>query len=94
MVGTLNINGLQRKKTDLRVLLQHTRCDVMALQETLLRSFDWQLRLPGYHCLTSMGNLTALQQGVALVVSTKFTALQLARIHLIGLLHKSMELSS
>jgi hypothetical protein len=33
-VGTLNINGLQRKKTDLRFLLQQTRCDVMAVQET------------------------------------------------------------
>ena len=66
VVGTLNINGLQRKKTDLRVLLQQTRCDVMALQETLLRSFDWQLRLPGYHCLTAMGDLTASQRGVAL----------------------------
>lgn len=72
VVGTLNINGLQRKKTDLRVLLQQTRCDVMALQETLLRSSDWQLRLPGYHCFTAMGDLTASQRGVALVVSTKF----------------------
>ena len=72
VVGTLNINGLQRKKTDLRVLLQQTKCDVMALQETLLRSSDWQLRLPGYHCFTAMGDLTASQRGVALVVSTKF----------------------
>ena len=72
MVGTLNINGLQHKKTDLRVLLQQTKCDVMALQETLLRSSDWQLRLPGYHCFTAMGDLTASQRGVALVVSTKF----------------------
>ena len=72
VVGTLNINGLQRKKTDLRFLLQQTRCDVMAVQETLLRSTDWQLRLPGYHCLTAMGDLTASQRGVALLVSTKF----------------------
>ena len=72
VVGTLNINGLQRKKTDLRFLLQQTRCDVMAVQETLLRSTDWQLRLPGYHCLTAMGDLTASQRGVAILVSTKF----------------------
>jgi exonuclease III len=59
VVGTLNINGLHRKKTDLGVLLQQTRCDVMALQEMLLRSSDWQLRLPGYHCFSAMGDLTA-----------------------------------
>lgn len=72
VVVTLNINGLHRKKTDLRVLLQQTRCDIMALQETLLRSSDWQLCLPGYHCFTAMGDLTASQRGMALVVSTRF----------------------
>jgi hypothetical protein len=72
VVGTLNINGLRNKKTYLRVLLQQTHCDVMALQETLLRSSDWQLRLPGYHCFAAMGDRVASQRGVALVVSTKF----------------------
>ena len=75
VVGTLNINGLQWwKKTDLQFLLQQTLCDVssMAVQETLNQSTDWQLRLPGYHCLTAMGDLTVLQRGVALLVSSKF----------------------
>ena len=72
VVGTFNINGVHRKKVDLRRLLQATRCDVMALQETLLRASDWQLRIPGYHCFTAMGDLTASQRGVAVLVSTKF----------------------
>ena len=72
VVGTPNINGLHCKKSNLRILLQQTRCDIMALQETLLRSSDWQLCLPGYHCFTAMGDLSASQQGVALVVSTRF----------------------
>ena len=72
VVGTFNINGVQCKQTDLRLLLQQTQCDVMALQETLLRATDWQLRVPGYHCFAAMGDLTASQRGVAVLISTKF----------------------
>jgi len=71
-VGTLNINGVQRKQADLRLLLQQNHLDVMALQETLLRASDWQLRVPGYHCFTAMGDRMASQRGVAILVSTKF----------------------
>jgi hypothetical protein len=48
VVGTFNINGVQRKQTDLRLLLQQTQCDVMALQETLLRATDWQKKLNSF----------------------------------------------
>ena len=72
LVGTLNVNGVRKKKADIRVLLEDTGCDVLGLQETLQRASDWQLRFPGYHCLSSMGDMTASQRGVALLVSTKF----------------------
>jgi RNase P protein component len=71
-VVTYNINGVARKRTDLRVFLEQTRCDVLGLQETLLRATDWHLRIPNYHCFTAMGDLTASTRGVALVVSNKF----------------------
>ena len=73
VIGTFNINGVQHIQTNLRLLLQQTQCDVMALQETQLRATDWQLCVPGYHCFTAMGDLPALQQGVAILISTKFT---------------------
>ena len=44
----------------------------MGLQETLLKSSDWQFRLPGFHCFTAMEDRQAFQRGVALVVSTRF----------------------
>ena len=71
-VATYNINSVARKRADLRYFLQETRCDVLGLQETLLRSTDWHLRLPQYTCFTAMGDLTASTRGVALAVSTKF----------------------
>lgn len=71
-VGTLNISGVQKKKTDLLLLLEETQCDCLGLQETLLRASDWQLRVPGYHCFTAMGDMTVSQRGVALLVSTRF----------------------
>ena len=71
-VGTLNIHGIRKKKQDLMTLLEESRCEVMGSQETLLNASDWHLRIPGYHCLTSMGGSIASERGVALLVATKY----------------------
>lgn len=39
-VHTYNINGVAKKRVELRVFLEQTRCDVLGPQETLLRSTD------------------------------------------------------
>lgn len=79
VVGTLNINGVMRKRTDLRVLLEESRCDIMGLQETLLRASDWNLRVPGYRCLVAMGDQIASQRGVGLLVSAKWSCCPVGR---------------
>ena len=71
-VGTFNINGVMKKRADLRLLLEETGCEVMGLQETLLRASDWNLRLPGFRCLTSLGDRIESERGVGLLISTKF----------------------
>lgn len=71
-VCSYNINGIARKRTELAYFLQNTHCDVVGLQETLLRSTDWHLRIPQFTCFTAMGDLTASTRGVALAVSRKF----------------------
>ena len=73
-VATYNINGVATKRTELRVFLEQTKCDVLGLQETLLRATDWHLRIPQYTCYTAMGDLTAATRGVALVVSKKYAS--------------------
>jgi hypothetical protein len=70
--GTLNINGVRTKQTDLWHLLWTERLDVLALQETLLKATDWDLHVPDFLCLSALGTTAASQRGVSLLVSTKF----------------------
>ena len=70
--GTLNINGVRSKQTDLWHLLRSERLDVLALQETLLKATDWDLHVPDYLCLSALGTTAASQRGVSLLVSTQF----------------------
>ncbi len=78
-VASYNINGVTRKRTELRLFLEETRCDILGLQETLLRATDWHLRIPQYTCYTAMGDLTAATRGVALVVSKRFSSIPVGR---------------
>lgn len=71
-VATYNINGVCTKQFDLQCFLQSTKCDVVALQETLLRETDWIIRMPGYQCVQRPGDFTAATRGVALLVSHQF----------------------
>ena len=70
--GTLNINGVRTKQTDLWHLLRSNRLDVLALQETKLKVTDWDLRIPNYVCFSAMGHGGASERGVLLMVSKKF----------------------
>jgi hypothetical protein len=70
--GTLNINGVRTKQTDLWHLLRNECLDVLALQETLLKATDWDLHVPDFLCLSALGTTAASQRGVSLLVSTKF----------------------
>ena len=78
-VGSLNINGVNRKRSDLRYFLERTQVDVLGIQETLLRSTDWYLRFPGYKCYTAMGETTASTRGLALIVSNRFQSTPVGR---------------
>jgi hypothetical protein len=70
--GTLNINGVRAKQTDLWHLLRSNCLDVLALQETRLKATDWDLRIPNYVCFSAMGHDGASERGVSLMVSAKF----------------------
>lgn len=76
---TYNINGVANKRTELRHFLEHTKCDVLGLQETLLKATDWHLRFPQFLCFTAMGDLTASTRGVAVVVANKFACSPVGR---------------
>ena len=76
---TYNINGVANKRTELRHFLERTECDVLGLQETLLKATDWHLRFPQYSCFTAMGDLTASTRGVAIVVANKFACSPVGR---------------
>ena len=79
VVGTLNINGLLSKKTDLRLMLEEMGCDIMGVQETLLRSTDFTFKMPGYNCLTVLGDRQESQRGLALLVADRFNVCAVGR---------------
>jgi hypothetical protein len=70
--GTLNVNGVRTKQTDLWHLLCSERLNILALQETLLKATDWDLHVPDYLCLSALRTTAASQWGVSLLVHTKF----------------------
>lgn len=72
-VGTLNINGIREKKTDLQFYLEERGIQCLALQETLLRATDWKVRIPGYHCFTMCGEHGASIRGVSMLVSKRMS---------------------
>lgn len=68
---TYNINGLRKKRPDLKFLLEETGLECLALQETLLRPTDWSLTIPNYHCFNIVGGHHASKRGVALLINKK-----------------------
>jgi exonuclease III len=76
---TYNINGIKNKRFDVKCLLEETRCDVLALQETLMKATDWSLRFPGYQALVSLGTTAASTRGLALVISAKYGCYSVGR---------------
>ena len=47
-VGSLNIAGVASKRTELQLMCDQQKLDVIALQETNRRANHWSLTLPGY----------------------------------------------
>ena len=74
-VGTYNINGIRSKRTDVRAFLQHSKIDVLGIQETLLKADDWSLRFPQYTCYTTSGHSGPSTRGVALAISKLITSM-------------------
>ena len=66
--GTYNINGVRAKKPHLQRLLEKHEVACLALQETLLTTQDWRLRIPGYRCFGSDGRSGPSERGVALLL--------------------------
>ncbi|CAN0507827.1 unnamed protein product, partial [Ectocarpus sp. 12 AP-2014] len=67
-IGTLNVNGVRSKKTELRHLLEKKNLDCIALQETLLSATDWALNIPGYRTFTVYGEQKESTRGVAVLL--------------------------
>lgn len=73
-VGTLNINGVRKKGHEVQFLCEKEQlgCQALqgsqALQETLLRSTDPNLRVPGYRTFSVCGEHVASTTGVALLL--------------------------
>ena len=78
-VGTYNINSLCSKRQELRSLVAEVQWDVFGVQETLLSAADWQLHIPGYSCLTVMGERTASKRGLVVAVSNKYSCTTVGR---------------
>lgn len=68
-VGTLNVNGVRSKGTEVRRLVEKSNIGILALQETRLKATDNELRIPGFQCISSCGesNIPGAR-GVALLV--------------------------
>ena len=74
-VGTLNVNGVRNKGTEVRRLVEKSNIGILALQETRLKATDNELRIPGYHCVSSCGENGAHgARGVALLVRDSLQA--------------------
>ena len=67
-VGTLNINGALNKKYELQFLLEKSRIDCLALQETGIRETDWNLNVAGYHSFSVCGERRASKRGVSILL--------------------------
>lgn len=67
-VGTYNVNGIKKKKRDVEYMLRREKLDVLAMQETLQRDTDWELRIPGYHCFEVAGSRQASQRGLCILI--------------------------
>lgn len=58
-ISTLNIQGAKKKTIDLQHLLRSQRLDIIALQETLMRSTDFGISIPDFHCFSALGHTAA-----------------------------------
>jgi exonuclease III len=71
-VMTLNIHGIKKKSVELHHLLRSQKVDVIALQETLLRSTDFGISIPSYQCFSSLGHTAAARRGVSVLIRSSF----------------------
>ncbi len=71
-VMTLNIHGIKKKSVELHHLLRSQKVDVIALQETLLRSTDFGISTPSYQCFSSLGHTAAARRGVSVLIRSSF----------------------
>ncbi len=77
--ATWNVNQLARKKADIeaRLLAVPGGIQVVALQETMRTSGDWNLRIAGYQCVERRARDSPGARGVALCVRS---GLQMAEV--------------
>ena len=71
-LGSLNINGINSKRTGMKFLLQLANFDCLCLQETKQRPGDWQLKFSGYTSFVSMGDHGANERGLGILVRNRF----------------------
>jgi hypothetical protein len=71
-VATLNIHGAKKKTIELQHLLGSKKLDLIALQETLLRSTDFGISIPDFQCFSALGHSAAARRGVSVLIRQKF----------------------
>ena len=71
-IGTLNINGVNKKRTELSYLLRQENFSVFGLQETRQRAAHWPLRIGGYKSFVSLGEEVSSTRGLAMLVKNKY----------------------
>ena len=71
-VCTLNVNAVNKKRTEIKYLLQQERLDILCLQETRQRATHFPLRMGGYRTYVSIGDDVSATRGLALMVKNKY----------------------
>ena len=71
-IGTLNINGVNKKRTELRYLLRLEKIGILCMQETRQRAAHWPLRLSGYKSFVALGEEMSSVRGLAILVRNKY----------------------
>ena len=69
---TLNINSINRKREELRILLKLAKIDVLCLQETRQRAVHWPLTFGGYRTYVSLGYNGPSSRGLGILVPNKY----------------------
>ena len=71
---TWNINGLGRKKPEIKYLIEKHQPDVLALQETLQLPEDYLARFRDFQVYSTPGERKTSQRGVSLIVLSRFSS--------------------